>query len=170
MLRGFGEKQIIDELRVVVVEEQRTTAYFTFSSQMRPSLNSFRLYGPKNGLALDQDRETLITLNGKHYKSYAEKFIPPATLAWQQVANLATNLRKFLANDFHMKAGMKYLIESFYRSIEENAPLPISTREILLTVRIMDEIFEQISGATDLRQECKTSPPNTQIQRSTAVV
>ena len=58
-------------------------------------------------MALDQDRETLIKLRGEHYKSYAEKFIPPVTLAAQQLANLATNVRRFLANDFHMKSGMK---------------------------------------------------------------
>lgn len=146
MLRNLGERQIVDELRVVIVEEQRTTAYFTFSSQMRPSLNVFRIFGSKNGLALDQDRETLLRLRGNVYKSYAEKFIPPVDLAWQQIGNLAGNMRKFLGNDFHMKAGMKSLIESFYRSIEEDAPLPIPCREILLTSRIMDAIFEQLNA------------------------
>lgn len=145
MLRGFGEEQIIDELRVVIVEEQRTTAYFTFSSQMRPSLNVFRVFGPKNGLVLDQDRETLLKLRGGAYKSYAEKFIPPVAFAWQQFANLTGNLRKFLANDFHMKAGMKYLIESFYHSIRNNLPPPIPLAQILLTARIMDKIFGQLS-------------------------
>jgi hypothetical protein len=46
--------------------------------------------------------------------------------------------------DFHMDSGKKYLIESFYRSITDGTPLPIPYREILLTSRIMDEIFEQI--------------------------
>ncbi len=44
-----------------------------------------------------------------------------------------------------MKSGMKYLIESFYRSIREGTPPPIPYREILLTARIMDAIFEQIA-------------------------
>jgi hypothetical protein len=44
-----------------------------------------------------------------------------------------------------MKAGMNYLIESFYRSIEKDAPLPIPYREILLTARIMDDIFAQLN-------------------------
>ena len=51
----------------------------------------------------------------------------------------------FLARDFHMDSGMKYLIESFYRSIREDAPVPIPYREILLTARIMDAIFDQVS-------------------------
>jgi predicted dehydrogenase len=146
LLKSIGEDEIVDELRVTISDADSTTAYFTFSSQMRPSLNLFRLYGPKNGLALDQDRETLIKLRGEHYKSYADKFIPPVTLAVQQLANVATNLRHFLANDFHMKSGMKHLIESFYRSITDGAPLPITHREILLTARITDSIFDQLSA------------------------
>src|SRR5258708_15506743 len=35
-LNGIGETDIVDELRVMICEEERTTAYFTFSSQMRP--------------------------------------------------------------------------------------------------------------------------------------
>jgi hypothetical protein len=41
---------------------------------------------------------------------------------------------------------MKFLIESFYQSIVEGTPLPISYREILLTARIMDEIFAQLNA------------------------
>ena len=39
---------------------------------------------------------------------------------------------------------MKYLIESFYRSIIDRTSPPISYREILVTSRIMDSIFEQV--------------------------
>jgi len=39
---------------------------------------------------------------------------------------------------------MKYLIEAFYRSITEGAPVPIPYREIILTARIMDDIFAQL--------------------------
>ena len=111
---------------------------------MRPSLHGFRVYGSKNGLVLDQDQETLIKLRGTRFKSYAEMFIPPVVMAGQYLGNLRTNLRTFLDRDFHMKAGMKFLIESFYQSITDGAPLPISYREILLTARIMDIIFAQL--------------------------
>jgi len=143
-LRSLGETEIIDELRVIISEEQRTTAYFTFSSQMRPALHELRLYGAQNGLILDQDNETLMKLRGMRYVSYVEKFVPPLEMAGQYARNVASNLRRFLTNDFHMKAGMKYLIESFYRSIVEGDPLPIPYREIILTASIMDAIFSQL--------------------------
>ena len=144
-LKRMGESEIIDELRVIIFEDNIATAYFTFSSQMRPSLHQFCIYGPKNSLILDQDKETLIKLRGVSFKSYAEKFIPPLFMARQYIGNLASNLRTFLANDFHMKAGMKYLIEAFYRSITSDSAVPIPYREVLLTARIMDCIFHQLN-------------------------
>ncbi|MGC2528004.1 MAG: Gfo/Idh/MocA family oxidoreductase [Candidatus Acidiferrum sp.] len=144
-LRSKGESEIIDELRVIICDQECATAYFTFSSQMRPALHQFRIYGEKNGLILDQDQETLVRLRGKMFVSYAEKFIPPVNFARQYLGNLGTNLRTFLARDFHMKSGMKYLIESFYRSILEGTPEPIPYREILLTTQIMDAIFAQLN-------------------------
>jgi predicted dehydrogenase len=146
LLKGINEREIVDELRVIICEEERTTAYFTFSTQMKPSLHQFRIYGSKNGLVLDADQDTLTTLRGQKFKSYAEKFISPALFAKQNLGNLATNVKLFLARDFHMDSGMKTLIDSFYRSIRENSPVPIPYREILVTARIMDAIFEQVNA------------------------
>jgi predicted dehydrogenase len=143
-LRSIGESEIIDELRVIIAEEDRTTAYFTFSSQMRPALHQFRVFGAQNGLVYDHDWQTVIKFRGARLKSYAEKFFPPVNLAGQYVGNVVTNAKTFLARDFHMKSGMNYLIKSFYRSITEDTPVPIPYREILLTARIMDAIFTQL--------------------------
>ncbi len=153
LLKSRGETEIIDELRVILSEESGTTAYFTFSSQMRPGLHAFTIYGKKNGLMLDQDQEMLIKLPGKRHKSYAEKFMPPINIARQGLSNLRTNVGLFLKRDFHMKAGMHYLISSFYRSIETSEPPPIPYAEILRTAKIMDAIFEQLNqqGIGDAR-------------------
>lgn len=147
-LQNMGETEIIDELRVIIREPEGPTAYFTFSSQMRPPLHQFRIYGPRGGLILDQDQETLIRLRGAPFKSYLEKFVPPVQFAAQYVGNVKRNLGVFLRNDFHMKAGMKHLIESFYDSIVGDRPVPIPYREILLTAKIMDSIFAQLEGQT----------------------
>jgi predicted dehydrogenase len=144
LLKGIGETEIIDELRVIISEEERTTAYFTFSSQARPSLHEFRIYGPKNGLLLDQNHEVLLRLSGAKFKSYADNFIPPVLFAKQHLDNLFGNVKLFMNRNFQMDSGMKCLIESFYRSIRHDDPLPIPYREILLTAKIMDAIFDQV--------------------------
>jgi predicted dehydrogenase len=143
-LKSIGESEIIDELRVIISEEERTTAYFTFSSQMKPSIHELRVYGSKNGLALDQNHDILLRLRGDKYKSYADKFVPPVQFAKQHLDNLIQNVRLFLNNEFHVDSGMRYLIESFYNSIREGSPVPIPYREIVLTAKIMDEIFNQL--------------------------
>jgi predicted dehydrogenase len=145
-LRRLGETAIIDELRVIVCDQERTTAYFTFSSQMRPSVHQFRVYGTDNGLFLDQDQETVTKFRGKNFPSYLETFVPHVLFAEQHVGNLLRNVRTFLAGDFHMMSGMKYLIEAFYRSIVHGTAVPIPYREILLTARIMDAIFAQLEA------------------------
>lgn len=147
LLREMGEREIIDELRVIISDGTRTTAFFTFSTQMRPSLHQFRIYGSQNGLILDQDQETLVKLRGTRLTSYLEKFVPPVTHAGQYLGNLGTNVRMFLASDLHMKAGMKDLIEAFYKAIVAGTPVPIPYREIFLTAWILDRIFEQLPGA-----------------------
>ena len=112
---------------------------------MRPSLHEFRIYGPRrmalfltrttkscSSFEAPSSRATRITLSRRCYTR---------SNIWQIFEQ---NVGLFMAGDFHMDAGMKYLIESFYRSIREDAPLPISYREIVLTARIMDSIFEQV--------------------------
>ena len=96
LLKGIGENEIVDELRVIISDSKQTTAYFTFSSQMRPSLHEFRIFGPKNGLILDQDHEIVLRLRGAKFKSYADYFIPPVLFARQHLSNLVRNTKLFL--------------------------------------------------------------------------
>jgi predicted dehydrogenase len=149
-LKSVGETEIVDELRVTILDSGKASAYFTFSSQMKPLLQEFRIYGPKNGLVLDQNHEILLRLRGAKFKSYADNFIPPVLFAQQHLENLSENIKLFLNRNFHVDSGMKLLIELFYRSITEGTPVPIPYREIVLTATIMDAIFDQIHIARPL--------------------
>lgn len=142
-LRRLGENDLKDELRVLIRDVSHTTAYFTFSTQMRPLLREFRIYGPKNGLILNQSHHSLIKLSGGNYASYLEKVIPLNSYARQYRKNIIVNTGLFFKRDFHMKSGLRRLIQLFYASITEGSPLPIPYREVLLTSRIMDSIFAQ---------------------------
>ena len=50
---------------------------------------------------------------------------------------------------------MKELIERFYDSIRSDSPPPIPHREIILTARIMDEIFAQTYQDRSQRPEVR---------------
>ena len=145
-LKSIGQSDIIDEVRVIIKDEDSTTAYFTFSSQIKPVPHQFRLYGLKNSLIVDDDHQVLIKMDNKDYKSYLPYFVTPFQYAKQYLGNVKYNFIKFLKKDFHLPndAALKTLIESFYRSVADDLPLPLSYREILLTSRIMDAIFEQV--------------------------
>jgi len=145
-LKNIQENDIVDEVRVIIRDEDATTAYFTFSSQFKPVPHQFRLYGPKNSLIVDDDNQMLIKIDNKEYKSYLRYFVPPFEYAKQYISNFGTNFKKFIRKDFHMPndAGLKTLIEEFYRAVVKGTPLPLSYKEIILTSKIMDEIFAQL--------------------------
>ena len=148
MLTRIGQGDITDEVRVIIQGDGATTAYFTFSSQIGPTQHQFRIYGPRNSLIVDDDHQTLIKVRNDTYKSYLRYFVPPLEYAGQYIRNFGLNVGGFVRGNFHLPfdSGLKTLIESFYSSIEGGGPLPISYREILLTTRIMDRIFEQVAS------------------------
>lgn len=140
-LKKLGEAELIDELRVILEDERGTTAYCTLSSQMRPLLREFRLYGPRNGLVVDQEHHALIRVPGRSYLSYAEKFLPLWFYSNEYRRAIRANARLFLNRNFHLKAGQERLIEMFYRSISDGTAPPIPYREIVLTTKITDAVF-----------------------------
>jgi len=144
-LRDRAEFEIIDELRAIIWDEEGITAYFTFSSQIKPGRHEFRVVGPKNFLIADHSHQILIKGTARSYKSYLNNFVPPFLYGIQHIANGARNVRMFIRNQFHADLGRRRLISGFYSSITMGTPPPISTREILLTARIMDAIFAQLS-------------------------
>jgi len=142
-LKRIEEYDILDELRAIITDQNDTTAYFTFSTQINPAIHQLRIYGQKNSLVVDDLHQTVIRVP-QNYKSYLNHFIPPLLEAKQFLSNSATNIGKFLRNDFYFEQGRRTLIELFYHSVLQQAPVPIPYGEILLTSKIMDSIFEQL--------------------------
>jgi predicted dehydrogenase len=158
LLRTLGERTLNDELRVLI-HDDATTAYFTFSSQMRPQVSELRVFGPKNGLLLDDNHHVLIKLKGSKYKSYLDMVVPPIELSSQFLANAVRNFRNFATGKLNMSEGMKELIDRFYRSIVDDQPVPIPYREILLTSYLMDAVFAQlVPDRTDAMQSLGSTP------------
>jgi predicted dehydrogenase len=139
-----GGSDLMDELRVLLRDKHGTTALFCFSTQFKPALNRLRIYGPRNSLMVDILTGTLIRSPGAAYKSYLTYFIPPLKNAREYFRNLRLNVTNFIRQRLYQDFGMKELIERFYHSIRTGGPPAIPYREIILTARIMDEIFAQI--------------------------
>ncbi len=148
LLTSIGETDIVDELRAHISDGANMTAMFVFSSQLSPPVNGYRLYGPKNSLEVDNVHHTLIRHEHRGYKSYANYVIPPLQMARSYFRSARTNVARFLRSEFHDDGGLKNLVEAFYRSVMNEAMLPISHAEILSTSRIMDAIFAQLRNNT----------------------
>ena len=142
-LRSLGAQEVMDELRVLIRDKSGTTAFFCFSTQMK-GLNQLRVYGPANSITADIITGSLVRNTSRSYKSYLTYFIPPLRNAKEHFRNAQCNIANFLRRRLYQDFGMKELIERFYDSIRTNEPPPIPYREIILTARIMDEIFAQI--------------------------
>jgi len=51
MLLSIGAADILDELRVIIRDHTFFSAYFTFSSQLRPIAHYMKVFGTKNSLS-----------------------------------------------------------------------------------------------------------------------
>ena len=142
-LRSLGAHEVLDELRVLIRDKPGTTAFFCFSTQIK-GLNQLRVYGPAGSLSADIITGSLIRRWNRSYKSYLTYFIPPLKNAREHFQNARLNVTNFLRRRLYQDFGMKELIERFYNCIRLGDLLPIPYREILLTARIMDEIFTQV--------------------------
>ena len=142
-LKEINEGDITDELRTIIYGEN-VSAYFTFSSQFKPGINELRLFGKENALIVDYNHQTVIKKENKQYKSYLNRLLPPFILSKQYFSCACRNMNKFLKAEFHFNSGMNTLINLFYKSIQNNSNPPIPYEEILLTSKIMDEIFNKL--------------------------
>jgi predicted dehydrogenase len=142
-LRDLEVPEVLDELRVLIRDKSGTTAFFCFSTQIK-GLNELRIYGPANSVTVDIATGSLIRKQSRAYKSYLTYFIPPLENAREHLRNARCNVINVLRRRRYQDFGMKELIERFYNSIRLRGEPPIPYREIILTARIMDEIFSQI--------------------------
>lgn len=161
LLKRLGGQELMDELRVTLRDRSGTTAFFCFSTGIRPGLNQLRIYGPKNSMLVDHGSGSLIRLENRSSKSYLGYVLPPLRLASEYARCAFRNFGAFLSRRLHQDSGMKELIERFYESVRTDGPPPIPYREILWTARIMDAVFASI-------QPRETGPATRSEPQSTA--
>lgn len=144
MLKKMGQTDIVDEVRAIIHDSDNRTAYLTFSTQIGPKVDTFRIWGPENSLFIDNTHRMLVKFKPFGLKSYLRYFFGASSIAKEYFRNTPQNIFQFLKMNFHESFGMKMLIEKFYQAAAAKAPPPIPYPEILRTSRIMDDIFNQI--------------------------
>lgn len=143
--RRFGDvrDELLDELRVTLRGET-VSAHCTFSSHVRPVAQFARYYGTLSIVHVDFTARTVTVDRGVGYPSALGRVAASFAQARSHAAAAFRNARRFAASEFDYFAGLRNLIRAFYRSILDDAPAPIPTRDILRTAWIMDEIFDRV--------------------------
>lgn len=147
-----NETSLVDELRVII-RDDGLSAFFTFSSDIQPGLNEMRIYGTKNSLMINDTYQSVIKIRNKTYKSYLQWLIPNYQFHKQYVSNFYHTLRNCLNYNYHFNYGLKNLIEAFYSAVIYNNEPPISYKEIRLTAKIMETIFNKLSSKPSLEEQ-----------------
>jgi predicted dehydrogenase len=159
-LRRLGAEEVLDELRVSIRDKSGTTAFFCFSTQIK-QLNQLRIYGRSGSITADISSGSLIRNENCSYKSYLTYFVPPLKNAHEHFRNARVNLANFLRKRLYQDFGMKELMERFYNGIREGGDPPIPYRQIILTARIMDEIFAQVYPVGKANQPAREAVAST---------
>ncbi len=146
-LKACKVEGVLDELRVMIRDSDGTTAYLCFSTSFKPGINELRLYGPMNSLLVDHTSGVVIPHANKAAKSYLVYVLPPLRKGRKYLRAALGNLFRILRGKLHQDFGMKETFERLYTSIQDSTPPPIPYREIELTSRIMESIFNQIYKA-----------------------
>ncbi|HEU6449229.1 MAG TPA: Gfo/Idh/MocA family oxidoreductase [Verrucomicrobiae bacterium] len=149
----LGGEELLDELRVFIRDQNDTTAYFTFSSQIKPSQNVLRILGPANSVTVDQSVGVLERHKLNVYRSRWSHLIPHFDHALDHFQTAGQNIYNFIRGYSRSEFGFHELVARFYHSILNEAAPPIPYREILLTARIMDEIFAQVYPQEEMEHQ-----------------
>lgn len=140
---GDARDQMHDELRVQIVGE-RVTGAGLFSSHARPAQHLLRVHGTRDTVELDFTTRTVTSAQHATLPSAVGRVVPAFGQALAFARAGARNALRFARADFHFFAGLGELLRRFYRSIRDDAPPPIPTRDILRVSWMMDEIFAQL--------------------------
>ena len=140
---GDARDQLQDELRCVI-RGARSTAYGTFSGHARPAAHFVRLYGTKQTLHVDFVSRTVVRDPEPTLPSALGRLVPPFTQARRYLGEGWRNTLRFAKSDFHYFSGLNNLLRSFYGSVLDGGPSPISERDMLRASLLMEQVLDQL--------------------------
>jgi predicted dehydrogenase len=111
-----------------------------------------RVFGEKGMLAIDHDTQVIHHSPLPKLRGALAKLEASYKLCGNSLANLTSNVSRFIRSDIHYFAGMKNLFDKFYLSILNDTKPPIAPKEIDLVTSLMEQIFDHCKngGCQDL--------------------
>ena len=142
--KNTAYSDIHEELRVLIHGE-RTSAYATFSANIKPLQHFMIVYGTRNTISLDYEARTLVYEYSATIPGSMGKLLASFNYGKQYLREGAKNAIKFAKSDFHYYSGMNMLLTLFYDCITNDSRVPIPYDEIIRMHKLMDAIFNRIN-------------------------
>ncbi len=141
---GDLRDDLLDELRVMLIDPTGPTAYATFSSSVRPGSPTLRVCGTKGTVVADFALRTVELEGAISVPTNLGRLFPSFGRIGRAAKTAARNSKRFAKSEFHYFAGFRNLLDEFYRAIDTDGAPPIAYEEMIRMTAIQDEIWKQI--------------------------
>jgi predicted dehydrogenase len=132
-----------DELRVMLFDADMS-AFATFSSHARPVAHFLNVYGTKKTAHLDFETGTIVLSSAAALPGALGRLGRPFGQGFQYLGQGTKSVIRFARSEYYVLAGFNFLIDAFYGSIRQDAPVPIPYRDILKVAAMTEAVFAQL--------------------------
>jgi predicted dehydrogenase len=134
-----------DELRLMFVDTS-VSAFATFTAQAQPLAHFLNVYGTKNSARLDFETGTMTFGSSSVLPGPFGRLSRTFGQSSQYFRQGTGNVLRLVRSDYHALAGLNFLIDAFYESIRQDAPVPIAYEDILRVAAMTDAVFAQLNA------------------------
>jgi predicted dehydrogenase len=139
---ALSQQAISSEMRVLI-RDGPITATAIFSAASRPVLHQFQVFGSQGSLSLDFGSGMLTASGAPRIRGALGSLLAGYRDAFRQIAYANKNVVRLGTGRFGHLAGLRFLFSTFYQSIREDCPPPISNELILKVSGLIDRVFSQ---------------------------
>jgi predicted dehydrogenase len=142
-----------DELRLSVLSGG-VTGVVTFSSNVGPLMQFYRIYGSKSMIEVDLANHVFRTIGRTNLPSALARVINPWTDGIHSLKKSVRNLRRVLNGSDRFFYGMGALFSRFYAAVRSGSTAPpIPYRDVFAVAEILDAISRQCTAVEHRESE-----------------
>jgi len=132
-----------DELRLMLFDAG-TSAFATFTSHAQPVAHFLNVYGTKNTARLDFEAGTIALSSTAALPGALGRLSRTFGQGFQCLREGSKNVIRFVRSEYYALAGLNFLINAFYDSIRQDAPVPVPYQDILKVAAMSEAVFAQL--------------------------
>jgi predicted dehydrogenase len=144
---ALSQQALSSEMRVLI-RDGPMTATAIFSAAARPVLHQFQVFGTKGSLSLDFASGMLTAFVTPRIRGALGSLFSGYGDVLRRLTYANRNAVRLGKGQFGHFAGLRFLFSSFYQSIREDCPPPISNDLILKASELMERVLSQPKRAT----------------------